>query len=120
MPNYIKRLGSLIATIWVFGALAACGGSAPTSAPIAAAAPTAASSEAPTAASSEAPTAASSEAPTAAPDEAPTAAPDEAPTAAPGEAAAGKIVADLGFRPNTDGFTFENYGEAPGITNLTE
>ncbi|HEX9441796.1 MAG TPA: hypothetical protein VF909_19065 [Roseiflexaceae bacterium] len=136
MPNYIKRLGRLITPIWVLGALAACGGSAPiaapvsapTAAPIAAAAPTAASGEAPTAASNEAPTAASDEAPTvasnevptAASDEAPTVASNEAPTAASGEATGGKIVADLGFRPNTDGFNFENYGEAPGITNLTE
>src|SRR5687767_2281232 len=30
----------------------------------------------------------------------------------------GKIIADLGFRPQTNGFGFPNYGEAP-VTNLT-
>jgi hypothetical protein len=31
----------------------------------------------------------------------------------------GVYVADLGFRPDFDGFSFENYGGEPGVTNLT-
>jgi hypothetical protein len=31
----------------------------------------------------------------------------------------GTYVADLGFRPDNNGFRFENYGGEPGVTNLT-
>ena len=31
----------------------------------------------------------------------------------------GKMVADSGFRPDSNGFSFENYGNEGGITNLT-
>jgi Tetratricopeptide repeat len=42
------------------------------------------------------------------------------PPAQPAEAAGkGAVVADLGFRPNTDGFKFENYGAQPDRTDLT-
>lgn len=38
--------------------------------------------------------------------------------ALPGRAAAGPIVADLGFRPVPNGFSFENYGDEEGYANL--
>jgi len=38
--------------------------------------------------------------------------------ALPGRAAAGQIVADLGFRPDPDGFSFPNYGDEEGYANL--
>src|SRR5437762_12557370 len=31
----------------------------------------------------------------------------------------GTYVADLGFRPSSDGFSFENYGDDIAVTNLT-
>ena len=39
------------------------------------------------------------------------------PTSAPASADANGVVADLGFRPEANGFAFQNYG--PGFTNLT-
>lgn len=42
------------------------------------------------------------------------------PATTPTETAAkGTIVSDLGFRPQTDGFNFENYGRSPDRTDLT-
>ncbi len=39
---------------------------------------------------------------------------------APAEAVGkGQIVSDLGFRPQTDGFQFQNYGAQPDRTNMT-
>ncbi len=135
MPTYVKRTGLWIALIWILSVLAACGG-APTAVP--AAAPTAIPAAAPTTVPAAAPTAEPmAEAPTAVPEGGepttvpeggePTAVPAEAPTAAPApsgdgtaiEGATGTIVADIGFRPQIHGFKFENYGEAPGVTNLT-
>lgn len=39
--------------------------------------------------------------------------------AAPASAQGGGVLADSGFRPAPDGFSFENYGNAPGVTDLT-
>jgi hypothetical protein len=38
---------------------------------------------------------------------------------AQGDTGGGAMVADLGFRPAANGFKFENYGAAEGLTNLT-
>lgn len=35
------------------------------------------------------------------------------------ESVEGELVTDLGFRPETDGFSFENYGNESGTKNLT-
>lgn len=93
--------------------LAACGGGAAPEP----AAPAAPQSEVPTAepVPAEAPTTE----PPSAPAEAPTA-PAEAPTAEPQPPAdtdTPGVIADLGFRPEVNGFQFENYG--PGNQNLT-
>lgn len=42
-----------------------------------------------------------------------------APPAPPAPGGTGQLVSDLGFRPATDGFAFENYGAAPDRTNMT-
>ncbi len=48
-------------------------------------------------------------------------APPAAPAAAGASATSGaNASADLGFRPNKDGFSFENYGNEGGIANLTD
>lgn len=105
----------------VFGAfivlgliLAACGGGAPAATPAPEAQP-ATQSEAPTAESPADQSAAQSEAPTAEPPADQSSAPTSEPAAssdAPG------MVADLGFRPEVNGFSFENYGKSDA-TNLT-
>ncbi len=93
--------------------LAACGGGAAPATPASAPAePSAPQSEAPTAESQPA-----ADAPTAEPQPAP----DAAPTAEPQPAAnpdTPGVVADLGFRPEVNGFQFENYGKSDA-KNLT-
>ena len=115
-PAVPKHLITLMSLLVIFTLLlAACGGAAPaTPAP---------HSEAPTTEPQSAEPQ-PADAPTAEPQpaEAPTTEPSsaEAPTAEPQPAAAADtpgVVADLGFRPEVNGFSFENYG--PGNQNLT-
>lgn len=42
-----------------------------------------------------------------------------APTPTPTQPAGGQLVSDLTFRPQTDGFKFENYVSSPTLTDLT-
>jgi hypothetical protein len=131
MPKHRSVVASLILLFSII--VTACGSAenppaslAPTSAPIGpTSAPQASGSQATAATGSE------SSAPDATPAEAeatPATSSDATPAQAeatpakndtPGAAADGQMVADIGFRPETNGFSFENYGANKAATNLT-
>ena len=113
--NKRKSLLFIIASLFVLASLllSACG-SDQTPAP--AAQPTdQAAAAAPTLAAADQPTTAAADQATTAPADQPTADQSGA-TTAPAAGSSG-YVADLGFRPDVNGFPFENYG--PGFTDLT-
>src|SRR5262245_4312969 len=112
--RFIRILAPMLALVLIV----ACGeAETPAAAPAQPTATTAlaAAEEHPTEATEEQPTEATEEQPTEATEEQPTEATEEHPT----EATAGGIVADLGFRPEANGFSFENYGGDSGAQNLT-
>ena len=124
ISTHLITLISLLVVLTLL--LAACGGAAPaTPAPIETAVP---QSEAPTAVPQPAnPDTAPTAVPQPAnPDNTPTvvpqpASPDNTPTANAPTASSGTpgMVADLGFRPEVQGFGFENYGSDKPYQNLT-
>ncbi len=113
-----KRVSILLVLIMAFGLiLTACGGSEePAAAPVEATKAPAVVSEA---LDTPTPEAASTDVEATSTPEAAQTGGEATPTPAAPPASAGNLVADMGFRPEANGFSFPNYGSDTPVTNLT-